>query len=396
MLLYDRVSPRLSSLLDLARWSAAWLVLVSHVRSLLFQDWSVLPPAGRGPLTAAFYLLTGLGHQAVMVFFVLSGFLVGGSVLNDLRRERFSLARYAINRVSRLYVVLLPALALGWLIDSAGSTWFAAEGIYSGHWPQPLAALQYSVVERLQPLTALASAANLQTIVAPPLGSNGPLWSLANEFWYYVLFPLLTLPLFLRGHMLASGACLVVAAAVAWLTHPEILAFGAVWLLGVLVRLCPWRLPAPLWLGGGVVVLAALTSSRLAHLDLGRWVGFANDVVLSLIFTVFLLSAMSDRGSAPLPGQRLSAALANCSYSLYLLHFPMLLLLCTAVQHAWGCGLSQPPGVTTFALFAGLTALLSAYAFGVAQLTERHTNAIRDALQRLLLRQPRPAAPPAT
>ena len=30
----------------------------------------------------------------------------------------------------------------------------------------------------------------LQTIVGPTFGSNGPLWSLAYEWWYYVLFPL--------------------------------------------------------------------------------------------------------------------------------------------------------------------------------------------------------------
>ena len=32
-------------------------------------------------MTKVFYLATGLGHQAVMIFFVLSGFLVGGSVI---------------------------------------------------------------------------------------------------------------------------------------------------------------------------------------------------------------------------------------------------------------------------------------------------------------------------
>jgi len=33
----------------------------------------------------------------------------------------------------------------------------------------------------------------LQTITVPVYGSNSPLWSLANEFWYYLLFPLLLL-----------------------------------------------------------------------------------------------------------------------------------------------------------------------------------------------------------
>lgn len=33
----------------------------------------------------------------------------------------------------------------------------------------------------------------LQTRFTPVFGSNGPLWSLFNEFWYYVLFPALGL-----------------------------------------------------------------------------------------------------------------------------------------------------------------------------------------------------------
>ena len=43
-----------------------------------------------------------------------------------------------------------------------------------------------------QALTApvfLGNAAFLQRILVPELGTNGPLWSLANEFWYYLLFP---------------------------------------------------------------------------------------------------------------------------------------------------------------------------------------------------------------
>src|ERR1035441_502485 len=31
----------------------------------------------------------------------------------------------------------------------------------------------------------------LQSVVSPVFGSNGPLWSLSYEFWYYILFPVL-------------------------------------------------------------------------------------------------------------------------------------------------------------------------------------------------------------
>ena len=41
----------------------------------------------------------------------------------------------------------------------------------------------------------------LQTILVPSFGGNFPLWSLANETWYYILFPLLVLVL--RGRSIA-------------------------------------------------------------------------------------------------------------------------------------------------------------------------------------------------
>ena len=82
-------------------------------------------------LTRALYFITGLGHQAVIVFFVLSGFLVGGSVVRNFKQNNFSPKQYLINRVSRLYVVLLVALPVGYLLDWIGINWFNATGIYS-------------------------------------------------------------------------------------------------------------------------------------------------------------------------------------------------------------------------------------------------------------------------
>jgi peptidoglycan/LPS O-acetylase OafA/YrhL len=40
--------------------------------------------------TKIFYLLTSLYHPAVMVFFVLSSYFVGGSVLGAIKKGRFS------------------------------------------------------------------------------------------------------------------------------------------------------------------------------------------------------------------------------------------------------------------------------------------------------------------
>lgn len=392
----DRVSPRLSSILDLVRWIAAWLVLASHVRSMLFVEWIDLPATAHGPFTAAFYLVTALGHQAVMVFFVLSGFLVGGSVLKDLQLGRFSLPRYAINRCSRLYVVLLPALAIGGLLDCAGGRWLDQDGFYSDHMAHHVIPVDYAVNGRLQASTALANAVYLQTITTTTFGSNGPLWSLANEFWYYALFPLVALPFFRRGRWAAISASLAGAAAVVWLIPLPMLALGGVWLLGALVRTCPWRPRVPLWAVAAVAIAAVVVSARLVRLDLSLWGGIANDAALGAVCAACLLMGMRDPEAPALPAHRLHAALSDCSYSLYLLHFPLLLLLCAALQHAYGLGSALRPGLTAYGLFAGLVLLLSGYAWGVSLLTERNTPAVRGLLMRLFMPEPRAARAAAT
>src|SRR6202030_2366669 len=82
-------------------------------------------------LLEVLYFLTGFGHQAVMVFFVLSGFLISSSVMSSQMSGTWSWRDYAINRSSRLYVVLIPGLLFGLLWDKLGSSLFSSTGIYS-------------------------------------------------------------------------------------------------------------------------------------------------------------------------------------------------------------------------------------------------------------------------
>ena len=106
--------------LDFARGIAALTVCMGHVRSALFMDYVDLPDAGLA--TSLFYAWTGLGREAVMVFFVLSGFLVGGAVMRA--GPAFDWRTYAIARLSRLWVVLVPALLLTAALDTCvASSW---------------------------------------------------------------------------------------------------------------------------------------------------------------------------------------------------------------------------------------------------------------------------------
>jgi peptidoglycan/LPS O-acetylase OafA/YrhL len=106
---------------DAMRGLAAVAVLVYHIRYRFFADWSEVPHSAS---TLFFYTLTSFGHDAVMVFFVLSGALISRSVIRAGASGRWSWLEYAAARSSRLYVVLLPGLLLTLAWDMAGLTLF--------------------------------------------------------------------------------------------------------------------------------------------------------------------------------------------------------------------------------------------------------------------------------
>ena len=63
-------------------------------------------------LIFAFYSLTRLGNEAVLIFFVMSGFLVGGKRDRGCNKVSFDIKGYAIDRTVRIMLPLISALLL--------------------------------------------------------------------------------------------------------------------------------------------------------------------------------------------------------------------------------------------------------------------------------------------
>lgn len=118
-IVYDDRDRRQQSLrLDALRGVAAFAVVLAHTRQKL-GDLQV-PNGGLGE--TFFIVPATFGHEAVAVFFVLSGYLVGGQALRQISEERFDWGVYLAKRLSRLWTVLLPGLLLSGLLEFASST----------------------------------------------------------------------------------------------------------------------------------------------------------------------------------------------------------------------------------------------------------------------------------
>lgn len=364
--------------LDALRGIAALLVLIGHIRGFILVDFG--DAGSTDLLTQATYFATGLGHSAVIAFFALSGFLVGGSAIGSLRSRRWSTSRFAIARLSRMWTVILPALALTWIFDIVG-TWLNAGAGYDGRfWHLLSSGPSASVPADLGPLTFLGNAFFLQTISVPVLGSNGPLWSLANEFWYYVLFPAFAWVVLARARLVVRALVMLSLIVVAGLLPGPMLALGAIWVAGALgYALLSWGAAArvlehPLIC---IVLLGTVLATLIARH------GLAADLMQGLAWALALPAlALARLPSGRMAGayRRLAVGLSEISFTLYATHFPLLAL----VYFTLIAPKQVQPDTTALLVGAALLAAAIAQAVVLWWLFERHTPAVRRFGMRLL------------
>jgi peptidoglycan/LPS O-acetylase OafA/YrhL len=368
-----------SVLLDLLRALAAFLVLLSHWKIMFFVDYPQIP--AHKWLFAAPYVLGSAGHQSVLIFFVLSGYLISGSVFRALDGGFWSWRSYLTHRFVRLYVVLVPGLLLCAACDWVGLHYAHVPDLYNGVSPKT------HLIDVGHTLTLPVFFGNLafvQTVFVPVFGSDGALWSLANEFWYYMLFPLGLLALRKETAIprrIAFGALFLV---IAWFTRSEILPLFPVWLAGTLLALLP-----PPRVGRSVRIAASGAYALAIFLfSKGQFLpGLAHDYVfgaISFFYIRVLLSAREASGNSRHVHWIRQAA--RFSFSLYVIHMPLLLLITAFVA---GDRLFSPtrPGTDAVALLALASLMAAAYGFG--WLTEFRTDKVRRWVELRLDRPPR-------
>ncbi|MDZ7709997.1 MAG: acyltransferase family protein [Roseovarius sp.] len=271
-------------------------------------------------------LWMGGGFAGVDIFFVISGFLIGGILWRDIRETgRIRLARFYLRRVRRLapayFAMVAAALVAGWLIllpfefREFGKSLIAAT-VYLSNIHFHREAGYFDGASEEKPL--------LHT------------WSLAVEEQFYIVLPFLMLAL-LRWRAsvpVTLGAVAVVSlAACLWLTQAMpsaafyLFPFRAWELLaGVLLAIAGqergWRFavhPSLSWAGLGLIA---------ASVTLIRPEGFPGWQALGPVLgTLFILA--NGRDANPVnrtlshPG---TVFVGLISYSLYLWHWPVLVL----------------------------------------------------------------------
>jgi peptidoglycan/LPS O-acetylase OafA/YrhL len=292
--------------LDVVRGLAAVYVVVNHI-------------VAHAQLTGPIYFVFKWGPEAVIVFFLLSGFVI---FHNEKHRVRDGLRGYYTRRLRRIYPTLLVAFAL-----SAG-----------------LALLGGTLAARFDLRELLLNLASMQDLdfkpgnLALPFLGNGPLWSLSYEVAFYLVFPVIMMA-YRRGRGLAltTVATVSIIGLVTYALVPNhfslVLAYLLTWWAGAVV--------ADLYSLGKLNFVSLLPvlgwlSALCATTGVAVLLNSREDMtqILKLCFTLFafalgcvlLAGSPAARAFARLcsPSARVAAYVASISYGLYVFHFPLL------------------------------------------------------------------------
>lgn len=356
-----KLTPALSAYLDFMRFTAALAVLLGHME----QD----------GLYMAWMPLSWFSHEAVVVFFVMSGFIICSTTLHKGR----SWVDYAAARAARIYSVAVPAIVfsvcLAWLVPSQTQV---SDTTFSHLRPIAL----WDVVSSLLFL-------NESWLNPADLTLNGPYWSLCYEVWYYILFGAF---FFMRGRLRWP-----VLLGLALIAGPAILVLLPVWAAGAWLAQYGHKLPvlrpaqaALLWVASTAVVIGINVTDFdvTVRTFLKLWVpGFwrlegsqrlVTDYLVGIALLVHIHAFThlwpSLHGWLERQQKRL-AALAGFSFTLYLFHRP--------ITQWWGY---VSPNHNQSVLQSVLVACtIVAMCYAISFVTERRLPAWRRLFQRALV-----------
>ncbi|MDX8352206.1 acyltransferase [Cognatiyoonia sp. IB215182] len=314
--------------LDITRALAAFAVVLYHFSHPLFT----------GGRYQAFHDL-GLGPDAVIAFFVMSGFLIAFRV--DTKNK--TIATFTLSRLTRLVSVLLPALILGFIIDRSGAQLF----------PESYESVSYDPTTLFQQLFRGLTFSTEWYWDPIRLGTNVPLWSLSYEVAYYAAF---AIAVFLRGHlriMLMLGLCLLVG--------PNIVLLFPCWYMGVwlyhqvaeesferrpfylmLIPVVGYVLAQLVQLPEALLFLTAHVLSIEVFAQLRFSANFVWQLTVAMLFTAHLLALYHWCRNLRIvegPLVNVTKFLARASFPVYVLHFPVMYFTQASLEaHSQGLG----------------------------------------------------------
>jgi peptidoglycan/LPS O-acetylase OafA/YrhL len=309
--------------IDAMRGFAALLVAYFHCRQVAWVGMesfhhSVGHALSFSSIVAYLTLPIAWGSAGVPIFFVISGYCIhrGGALrLAQDPGYKLDTANFWARRFARIYPVLLAALLLTFALD-----WFSFQLPPVNHKLREIGLHAF-----------LVNLFSLQGVAGKTYGSNGALWTLSLEVQFYAIYPLLFAlrRRFGMTQLLALVALVNIVSAYVLERH-DLQFFTSYWF--------SWTLGA--WIADGRAQKASAMNTRRASNGLyavaavlvalgcvafhfGQYGAFQ---LWALGFAFYLYKAL-DRGAGETPVARVLSRFGDFSFSLYLIHLPIFVLL---------------------------------------------------------------------
>lgn len=301
-----RLDPQLMVALDVLRAFAAIYVAVFHV-------------IGESMTGVAGFFLS-FGQEAVMLFFLLSGFVIHANERNRLHQP----LRFYGRRIRRIYPAMLGAMGVAALL----------------FWADGTLAERFSMHDLTFTLLGMQDSSVMKPgVISNSFLHNYPLWSLSYELWFYLLYPAVMWAWVrapkLTNHMVGLASCVCYVLYVLAPNHFTLVtSYFVLWWCGAMAAEAYGRgdftlrgIGSPLWWLAGLVAISLVVVWQvgptgaawqypvlmLRHFGVGL-------LLLILAYTVVGRMAASWVSSWTKP----ASYLASISYGIYVFHMPLL------------------------------------------------------------------------
>ena len=320
--------------LDSIRGIAAIYVMIGHARWLLWEGWASFQTHSNqynllNKFLVYFSSIFKYGHEMVIFFFILSGFVIHLKYAENVKKDKaalFNFPKYFQRRFFRIYPPFLFAIALTFVADKI---------IEYNHFTifthiTPMQSVNDNVAFNHGLHTLIGNLFFLQGSFVSIFGSNSPLWSLMYEWWFYMLYPLLYF--FYRKNIYLSYFFVFILLTVFLFgitTHiiliDKVLSYLFIWWLGVIIADIYVN---RLIINKGYFFPLATLLFLIPIFKLFKITPLAQDTITALgMFGLFMiLFHLLDKNSKVIRWLEKCSFLGTSSYTLYVMHFPLLVV----------------------------------------------------------------------
>lgn len=296
-----------SLFLDILRAFSVQLVVVGHGISYC-SIWPALSPPN----------MPYMQNIAVVIFFLLSGYLISNSVFYKLSvNAHYSFRSYFIDRFSRIYGALIPALLLVVVMDYASIILSSEAYLYNNAFDRRTF---FGNILMLQDFPFLKHL----SLPITSFGSARPLWTLAIEWWIYMWFGFFTIKVMREGGVSLKNSFVFLLLCIV----PVFNTIGGrgngltiYWLFGVLVCLLYDKyktIQLSNYTKTGMLAALLLIAAIRVKITMSEY-----EPVFAFLLAICLLISI-DLFSTVQINKRIASLIrfiANYSYTLYLIHY---------------------------------------------------------------------------